>query len=353
MDLDKLLIELSDAPGVSGYEASVREVIRTAWEGLGVQAEIDDLGNLIAVRSGVGIEPRRRVMVTAHMDEIGLMVTRVEGAFLRVTNVGGVDRRVLLSQPVIVHGRRPLPGLVGSRPPHVLPASARKKYPDYDDLVIDTGLPARELARLVPVGALVTFDQRAVSLGDGLVSGKALDNRVSVAVLTALLDALQGRSHAWDVLIVATTQEEVGARGGLTAAWHTRPDLAIVLDTTWGVGVGVGDDKGFAIGEGLSLIIGPNAHPKLFDMLKEKAGKLEIPIKPEPAAGSSGTDGWPIQVSREGVPTAILGIPIRNMHTPVEMVALKDIERAVRLAAEFIGGLDDGVIDKLALDADL
>ncbi len=351
MDLDQHLIELSDAPGVSGYEAPVREVIRSAWEELGAQSEIDDLGNLIATRYGTGTEPRRRIMVTAHMDEIGLMVTRVDGAFLRVTNVGGIDRRVLLSQPVIVHGGRALPGLVGSRPPHVLSAPEKNKYPGYDDLVVDTGLSERELKKLVPVGALVTIDQRAALLGDGLISGKALDNRASVAALTAMLDALQGRSHAWDVLVVATTQEEVGARGGLTAAWRARPDLAIVIDTTWGTGVGVGDDKGFPIGEGLSLVIGPNAHPKLFDMLMDQAGKLEIPLKPEPMAGNSGTDGWPIQVSREGVPTAILGIPIRNMHTPVEVVALKDIERAGRLAAEFIGRLDDGVLDRLALDA--
>lgn len=350
MDLEKHLIELSEAPGVSGYESPVRDVIRCTWEKLGVPLEADNLGNLVAMRSGAHAEPRHRVMVTAHMDEIGLMVTRVDGAFLRITNVGGIDRRVLLSQPVLVHGQRPLPGLIGSRPPHVLPASERKKYPGYDDLVVDTGLPERELETLVPVGTVVTFDQRAIILGDGLISGKALDNRVSVAALTAMLDVLQGRSHAWDVLFVATTQEEVGTRGGLAAAWHTRPDLAIVLDTTWGTGVGVSDDKGFPIGDGLTLVIGPNAHPKLFDMLMSKARALEIPVKPEPMAGSSGTDGWPIQVSREGVPTAILGIPIRNMHTPVEIVALKDIERAARLVAEFICSLDDEVLEKLALE---
>ena len=138
----------------------------------------------------------------------------------------------------------------------------------------------------------------------------------------------------------------------MTAAWQTRPDLAIVIDTTWATGVGVSDDKGFPLGEGLSLVIGPNAHPKLFDMLREKAGELEIPVTPEPMAGGTGTDGWPIQVSREGVPTAIVGIPIRNMHTPVEIVALKDIERAARWIAEFVCDLDDGTLDRLALDAE-
>ncbi|MBN1311841.1 MAG: M20/M25/M40 family metallo-hydrolase [Anaerolineae bacterium] len=350
MDLQKHLIELSDAPGVSGYEAPVREVLRSLWERLAGQLSVDNLGSLVAVRPGSGAEPRRRVMVTAHMDEIGLMVTRIDGAFLRFTNVGGIDRRVLLSQPVIVHGERPLPGLVGSRPPHVLSDSDRKKYPGYDDLVIDTGLSERELRKAVQVGTPVTFEQRAVSMGDGLISGKALDNRVSVAALTLLLDQLQGRSPAWDVMAVATTQEEVGMRGGTTAAWHTRPDLAIVIDTTWATGVGVGDDKGFPLGEGLSLVIGPNAHPKLFDALRKKSGELEIPVMPEPMARSSGTDGWPIQVSREGVPTAIIGIPIRNMHTPVEVVALKDIERTARLVVEFVCGLDDETLDSLALD---
>ncbi|MBN1427778.1 MAG: M20/M25/M40 family metallo-hydrolase [Anaerolineae bacterium] len=351
MELEKHLIDLSNAPGMSGYEAPVREMIRAAWESLAEQFDIDGLGSLSALRHGVGDKPRRCVMVTAHMDEIGLMVTSIDGAFLRVTRVGGIDRRVLLGQPVIVHGKRLLSGIIGSRPPHILSVSEKKRYPGYDDLVVDTGLTERELKQIVPVGTVVTFDQQAVPMGNGLLGGKALDNRASIAALTLMLEHLQGRRHDWDIAAVATTQEEVGTRGGTVAAWHTRPDLAIVIDTTWGTGVGVSEDKGFPIGEGLTLVIGPNAHPKLFDLLRKKAAQLEIPITPEPAAGSSGTDGWAIQVSRQGVPTAIIGIPIRNMHTPVEVVALKDIERAARLISEFVCGLDDESLDRLALAA--
>jgi putative aminopeptidase FrvX len=350
VDLEKYLIDLSEAPGVSGYEAPVRDVIGASWKNLADHLSVDGLGSLSAVCFGSGSEPRHCVMVAAHMDEIGLMVTRIDGSFLRVTHVGGIDRRVLLGQPVIVHGEHLLPGLIGSRPPHVLSASERKKYPPYDDLVVDTGMSERDLKKLVPVGAPVTFEQQAVPLHGGLLSGKALDNRVSVAALTLMLEQLQGRSHLWDVVAVATTQEEVGARGAITAVWHTHPDLAIVLDTTWGTGVGVSEEKGFPIGDGLSLVIGPNAHPRLFDRLREKASKLEIPVTPEPMAGSSGTDGWPIQVSREGVPTAVLGIPIRNMHTPVEIVALKDIERAARLVVELICEMDEETLRELALD---
>ncbi len=351
MDLKKHLIELSETPGLSGHEAPIREAVRKVWSGLSDEIQVDALGNLIATRHGSDPQPRNKILVAAHMDEIGLMVTRVEGSFLRVTHVGGVDRRVLLGQPVIVHGEQPLPGLIGSRPPHVLPSGERSKYPAWEDLVVDTGLSASRLRRLVKVGTPVSFDRRAVVLGNGLVSGKALDNRASVAAMTLLLDMLQSRSHRWDVLVVATVQEEATMGGAETVAWHLRPDIAVVVDTTWATGIGVGEDKGFKLDGGPSLIVGPNAHPKLFDLVRETAKKLEITVTPEPAPRSSGTDAWAIQVSRDGIPTAVLGIPIRNMHTPVEIVALKDIERTTRIVVEFVAGLDDGTLDKLALDA--
>lgn len=350
MDLEQHLIELAEAPGVSGYEAPVRELVRAAWDGLADDYSVDALGTLLATKRGSGPAPRRRVLVTAHMDEIGLMVTRVEGAFLRFTEVGGIDRRVLLSQPVIVHGERPLPGLIGSRPPHVLSAEERKGYPEIQNMVIDTGLSARQLEKLVPVGAPVTFAQKAAALDEGVICCKALDNRASMAALTLILHALQGRAHRWDVLAAATVQEEVGLGGGRTIAWRTQPDLAIVIDTGWALGNGVSEDDGFKLGDGPTLVIGPNAHPKLFDMVRAKAKELEIKLHPEPAPRSSGTEAWAVQVSRDGVPCAILSIPIRNMHTPVEIVALKDIERVARLVAEFICDLDDATLNKLALD---
>lgn len=350
MDLKQHVVELSEAPGISGYEAPVREMVRAAWEGLADSFSVDGLGTLLATKYGSGDEPRRRVLVTAHMDEIGLLVTRIDGAFLHITNVGGIDRRVLLGQPVTVHGREALPGLIGSRPPHVLPAEERKQYPKLGDLVVDTGLSEETLKQLVRIGDPVTFDQKAVTLGNGLISGKAMDNRVSIAALTELLHELQSRSHSWDVLVAATVQEEVTLGGGQTIAWRTVPDLAIVIDTAWAIGTGVGEEAGFKLGEGPSIVIGPNAHPALFDLIREKAEALEIPLHPEPAPRSSGTEGMPIQISRDGVPTAILGIPIRNMHTPVEIVALKDIRRAARLVAEVVADLDDGTLHRLAAD---
>lgn len=352
MDLKKHLIELSETPGISGYEHTIRARVEESWRGLVDEMWTDALGSLIAIKYGSGPEPAKRLLVTAHMDEIGLMVTDIEDTFLRVINVGGIDRRSILSKPVIVHGEKDLPGLVGSRPPHVLSAADRTKVPTYDDIVIDTGQTASQLRKLVQIGAPVTIDQKCAELSNDLITGKAMDNRASLAVLTDLLHSLQNRSHAWDIVFAATVQEEVGRVGAYTMTHDVNPDLAIVIDTTWAIGTGVTDDKGFKLGDGPTLILGPNAHPKLFDQIMDTAKDLEVKLHPEPTTRDSGTDGFAVQISRDGVPTAIFGIPIRNMHTPTEVVSLKDMSRVTRIVEGFIDKLDETTLDKLSLDAE-
>lgn len=350
MNSEKVLRELSAAPGVAGYESRVREVIHALWEPLVDELRVDALGSLIALKKGSGSEPRPRIMLAGHMDEIGLMITRVEGEFLRFTNVGGIDKRVLLGQKVLVHGREDLTGLIGSRPPHVLPAEERNKYPDYPDLVIDTGLTPKRLGELVQVGDVVSFAVEPIKLNGDQITGKAFDNRASVAALTLMLDHLSQRDHLWDVVVVATVQEEVGVKGATTSAWGVRPDVGIAVDVSFASGNGVSEERGFKLGEGLPMVIGPEAHPKLFHLIRELGEKLEIPIHPEPEPRSSGTDGRALQVTREGVPTVVIGIPLRNMHTTVEVLSLKDLERAGRLLAEVIGSFDELTLEKLALD---
>jgi putative aminopeptidase FrvX len=350
MNLTQHLIALSEAPGISGYEGPVRAILQAAWEGLADEMSVDRLGTLVATKVGSGPEPRPRILITAHMDEIGLMVKAIEDGFLHITGVGGVDPRVLPNQPVIVHGERPLPALIATRPPHVLPKEEREKHQYISQLRVDTGLPAREVEKLVRIGDPVSFDQKAVELGDGILSGKSLDNRVSCAALTMILEELQTRSHRWDVLVAATVMEEVELQGGETIGWHTRPDIALVIDTTFATGNGVGEDEGFKMGEGPAIVVGPNTHPRLLDMIRCQTETLECKLQQEPISGSSGTEGWAIQVSRDGIPTAVLDIPIRNMHSPVEVVVLKDIERTARLVVEFIMGLDGDTLNKLSLD---
>jgi endoglucanase len=279
-------------------------------------------------------------MLAAHMDEIGLMVRDIVDGFIYVHRISGVDNRVMVSQPVVVHGKRPLPGLVASVPPHLLSAEARKKYPSFEELVIDVGLPADEVGELVHLGDLITPDVPMIELMGKRVAGKAMDDRACVAMVTACLDHLQGISHSWDVYATATVQEETGLYGAATAAYHIQPDIAIALDVCFAPQAGVDGDDTCELGGGPGIGIGPNFHPKLVDKIKETARAYEIKLQDDHIPGASGTDAWTIQVALEGIPTALLEVPVRNMHSPVETVDLRDIERGGRLLAQFIAGLD-------------
>jgi putative aminopeptidase FrvX len=350
LDLKSHLIRLCQAHGPSGHEDPVREVLATDWADLADDLATDALGNLIAAKWGSGAsQPHRRIMLAAHMDEIGMLVRAIDGPFVRVVSIGGVDSRVMMAQPVMVHGTEPLPGIVASKPPHMLSSAERKKYPVMDDLVIDLGLTAEEVSSQVRIGDPVTVDVPVLELLGGRVAGKALDDRACVAAVTWCLHELKGRKHQWDVLAVATVQEEVGSRGARVAAHHLLPDAAIALDVTFAKQPGVNDSEGaYSLGSGPALSLGPNFHPKLFDQNKDVAQSLEMSVNIDPIPGRSGTDAWMIQVAQSGVPTALLSIPLRNMHSPVEIVDLEDIKRAGRLLAEFITGLGEDFLTTIA-----
>jgi endoglucanase len=334
----KTLVEIH-AP--SGHEGAIREVIREAWRGLTDEMQQDKLGSLIGIKRGSPqANPPRRIMLAAHMDEIGMMVRDIVDGFIYVHRISGVDNRVMVAQPVIVHGVRPLPGVVASVPPHLLSAEARKKYPAFDELVIDVGLPAAEVEQLVRLGDLITPDTPMIELQGKRVAGKAMDDRACVAAVTACLDNLRGLHHTWDVYAVATVQEETGLYGAATAAYAVRPDIAIALDVTFAPQPGVDGDSASEMGGGPGIGIGPNFHPKLVEKIKETARTYEIKLQDDIIPGASGTDAWSIQVALEGIPTALLEIPLRNMHSPVETIDLRDVERCGRLMAQFIAGLD-------------
>ena len=353
MELIPLLKKLTQTAGLSGFEAAIREQVSAAWRPLVDELRTDTLGNLIALKYGCGPEPRRKLMLASHMDEIGLMVTQLKDGFLSITEVGGVDLRLLLGQPVTVHGRRDLPGVVGSRPPHILTADERDKAVPWDKLVVDVGLPAEELAQLVRVGDLVSFRQELTELMGGRVAAKALDNRASVAAIAVCLEALQSRSHLWDVMAVATVQEEETLGGAITSTYAVQPDVGIAIDVTFGKGPGVSEEDSFALGKGPTIGYGPNNHPGVHQGLLEAAKAIELPHQVEPMPRGSGTDAWGMEVSRSGVPTGVVSIPIRNMHMPVEVAEVKDIERAGRLLAEFATRLDEDFVNKkLAWDQD-
>lgn len=350
-DLKAHLKSLVEAHAPSGYEGPVRDIIHDAWQPLVNDFEQDGLGSLIGIkRATQPADTPRKIMLAAHMDEIALMVRDVVDGFIFVHRIAGIDNRVMPAQPVMVHGKQPLRGIVATRPPHLTSAAERRKYPTMDDLVVDVSLPADEVTDLVTPGDIITLDVPLIELKGKLVAAKALDDRACVAVLTHCLHELQSMQHRWDVYAAATVQEESGLIGATTAAYHINPDIAIALDVGFGNQPGISGVNGLDLNGGPAIALGPNIHPKLYDKIVRVADTYEIKYQIEPAPGATGTDAWAIQVAREGIPTALLSIPIRNMHSPVETADMRDLERTGRLLAHFIASLDDDFMGSIRLD---
>jgi len=351
------LKELLSLPGLSGYEDPAARLVEARWKPFVHELSRSRLGSVHGLRRGTGSQPRPSIMIATHMDAIGLMVTTIVEGFLHVTMVGGVDARVLPGQRVNVHATgkgsdqaRPLPGVVAQPSARLLPPEAADGPVPLEHLLIDTGLPPRRVAELVQVGDLVSFASEPTELAGEVISGHTLDNRVSVAALTVCLETLQGREHAWDVWAVATVQEETALLGGFTSTFQLQPSLGIAVDVTFAKGPGASDWQTVPMGKGPTICMGPNIHPALHKELKELADKLEIPYSPEYAPRHTGTDAFAMQITAAGIPTAYIGIPLRYMHTPVEVVAVKDIQRAGRLLAEFIASLAPDSLEKFAWD---
>jgi len=293
------------------------------------------------------------VLIAAHMDAIGLMVSRISDGFLHITEIGGIDPRVLPGTPVVVHASgsgEELPGVIAMPPADLLPAGEGNGAVGLNYLLVDTGLTPQEVSKRVRVGDLVAFNTEPVEMSGETVSGHSLDNRASVAALTVCLEDLNSRSHVWDVWAVASTQEEINLGGAQTSAFETRPSLAVAVDVTFGKGPGANGWDTFTPGKGITLGIGPNIHPFLHKRFADVAKKAEIPFSVEPMPRMSGTDAISMQVTSEGIPVMVVGIPLRYMHTPVELVSLKDIQRAGRLLAEFVVSLEEDFVEKITWD---
>ena len=347
IDLVDLLKEMLSAPGLSGFETPIREIIAKTWEPLTDELSVSKIGSLHGLKKGRGEEPRRRVLISTHMDAIGMMVTQIEDQFLRITEIGGIDHRILPGQPVIVHGREDLPGLVVQPPGHLLPESVGDGPVEMKYLLVDVGLRVDEVKEKVRVGDTVSYAQEPLDLSGEALAGHTLDNRVSVAAATLCLEMLQNRLHDWDVWAVASAQEEETLGGALTSPYDIRPDIAIVIDVCFAKGPGSSDWRSLPMGEGVGIGYGPNIHPALYEAFDKKAKELEIPHNRDLMPKMSGTDAMAVQIVAEGIPCAVLGIPLRYMHTPVETVSLKDIRRVGRLTAEFVASLAPDALDQI------
>lgn len=347
IDLVAHLKKLLSTAGLSGFEAPIREIIHEAWGPYTDELSVSKIGSLHGLKKGQGETPRKRVLISAHMDAIGMMVTHIQDGLLRLTEVGGIDPRILPGQLVTVHGREALPGVVVQPPAHLLPDSAGDGPVDMQYLFIDVGLRPAAVDEKVRVGDTVSFAQEPLELTGEALAGHTLDNRVSVAATTLCLAELHHRQHDWDVWAVASAQEEETLGGALTSPFDIRPDIAIVIDVCFAKGLGSSDWQSIPFGEGVGLGYGPNIHPAMYALFEKKAKALEIPYHRDLMPKMSGTDAMAVQVVAEGIPCMVLGIPLRYMHTPVETVSLKDVRRAGRLMAAVIADLMPDTLEQI------
>ena len=348
-DIISFLKSMISVSGLSGYETPIAKIIQEKWDTLVDETSLSRVGSLHGFKKGSGKAPRPSVMIATHMDSIGMMVSKITDGFLHITNIGGIDVHVLPGAEVTVHASSgdELHGVIAMPSTRLLPEAAGDGALKIQYLLVDTGLPPGDVEKKVRVGDLVSFANEPFDLAGDVISGHTLDNRASVAALTVCLEELRSKPHVWDVWAVATVQEETNYLGGYSSAFALRPQIAIAVDGTFAKGPGANGWQTHPLGKGVGLCIGPNMHPFLHTKLRDLADRLEIPWFLDVTPSDSGTDAFPMQTTAEGIPTALVEYPLRYMHTPVEMVAVKDIQRVGRLLAEFIASLEADFVEKI------
>jgi len=357
-EMFELLKKLSDLVATSGRENSVRGVVADYLKNYADKVWIDSLGNVIAYKKGSG-SGKAKLMLAAHMDEIGLFVSHIdEKGFIRVLPIGGVTERALVYQRVLIRTRdgRIVRGVIGLKPPHVAKPEEARQVPELRELFVDVGAKSREEVEKhlgISIGDIAVFDRELVLLNFDRVTGKALDDRVGLATVVKAFELLE--KPEVDIYAVATVQEEVGLKGARVAAYTISPTAAIAVDVTIASDVpGVSEHEWFTqLGKGPAIKIadgraagGIIVHRELIDKLIEVTTKLGIPCQIEVAAGGT-TDASIIQLNKEGVPAGVISIPARYIHSPVEVVDLNDVVNAVKLLKGFAESISEEWLIKL------
>ena len=335
-----LLKEICEVAGTSGFEQRIREIVLREVTPLVDKVSIDNMGNVVALKKGKG---NKKVMVGAHMDEIGFIVTHIdENGFLRFHTLGGFDPKTLTAQRVIVHGKKDLIGVMGSKPIHVMSAEERTKMPKTTDYFIDLGMPKKEVEKIVTIGNPITRQRELIEMGN-CVNCKSIDNRVSVFILIETLRRL--KSVPYDVYGVFTVQEEVGIRGANAATLAVQPDFGFGLDTTIAYDVpGASPQEMITkLGEGTGIKIMDSSticDYRMVDYMKKTADKNKIKWQPE-ILPAGGTDTSGIQRMTPGGSIAgAISIPTRHIHQVIEMADKDDIQASIDLLKVCLEGLD-------------
>lgn len=338
MDIGNVLERLCAAGGPSGFEHSVAGIAAELLRPLADEVWMDRLGNVVGVRRCGKPNPKRLVL-DAHLDEIGLVVTGIEEGFLRFAPIGGVDPRILPGRELTVLTDTPILGVVICTPPHLLKAEDREKSIPIRDLYIDVGLSQEQAEAAIPIGTPIVYRESCFALGKSQMCGKAMDDRACFTGLLRTLELLQDVDLDVDVYVLGSTFEEVGGAGAKTGVFAIEPDWCVAVDVTHGKTPDGPKEKTLKMGSGPAIGVGPNMTRWMTERMKEKARALNIPFQLEVMGGHTGTNAWPIQICREGIATALVSLPLKYMHTPLEVFELSDLENMARLLAAFATGL--------------
>ena len=338
----ELLKKLCSVPGAPGYEQRIRKVVIDEVKPFVDEIEIDPMGNVIAIKKG---KEDKKVMVAAHMDEISFIVTHIDDdGFIRFHTLGGFDPKTLTSQRVIVHGKKDIIGVMGSKPIHMMKPEERSKVVPTEDYYIDCGMQKSEVDKIVSVGDTVTRERELIEMGD-CVNSKSLDNRVSVYILIEVLRNLSKKEVPYDIYGVFTVQEEIGIRGAISATSLIDPNFGFGLDVTIAFDVPGAQSHEMVtrLGQGAAIKIMDGSvvsDYRMVNYLKELADKKKINWQPE-VLPKGGTDTAGIQRhGKSGCITGAISIPLRNMHQTIEMVHKKDVEDCIKLLQAGITELD-------------
>ncbi|MBO3757636.1 MAG: M42 family metallopeptidase [Candidatus Brockarchaeota archaeon] len=341
-NIRELVEKLILSPSISGFETEAREKISSILISMGMSVESDVMGNLYGIKRG---GEKYKLMLAAHMDQIGIMVTNIDEKGFLYFSSRSFDPRVIYGQKVTLYTEKGnVNGVIGAKAIHLTKPEEREKAVRMEDMYIDIGANSKEdvLNLGIRPGTVGTTTPYLSDLINGKASGVGLDDKAGVAaILYATYLALSNGING-ELYTVATVQEEVGLRGAITSSYNVKPDIAIAVDVTHSVSPGIDPNliSGVELGKGPVIGIGPNFHPKMWEKLEEVAKESNIPYQLEALPNLSGTDAAAIQVSRGGVITGLVSIPLRYMHSPVEVVSLSDIENASKLIAKFIEKLN-------------
>ena len=335
MDLKEMTLRLSQAVGISGQEGEAAALAKELLAPYG-EVSVSPLGSVLCTVQAPK-EGQPHMLWDAHLDEIGMLVTYIDDrGFLKVTNTGGINRQLLLASSVTVHSEKgPVKGVVCSIPPHLQKDDKRKVAP-MEEYYIDIGYNGQQAKEHVSVGDAVTIDSYSRELHGDLLTGKAMDDRACCACLIRALELLKGKELSCGLTVQLSTMEEIGGMGSVTAAYQVNPTHAIAVDVSHAKTPGVPDDQCGIQGKGPMIGFAPILSRKMSQALVKVAEKEQIPYQLEGMGGRTHTNADSMATSRGGIVTGLVSIPLKYMHTPVEVVSLEDVENTARLLAEYM-----------------